>query len=140
MEWGFPYDANDQETPNNQLWGCIDTSVARYHCGGCANDCPTDELYPEDQTPTQCVDSVCDATLGSTCVAASEALDCNEICALQGDTCRANGCYGDTMFVFDENNFDCNSDFGTPEQLPLACDEPTPQEYGDAQGVRCCCE
>lgn len=139
---GDSYDGpeNGQGDPQWQRRGCLDTQVSRFHCGGCANLCPSDDL--EDGHPGRCELAQCQPIYQG-CVHAEEpTLTCNDVCASIGKTCAGNECGfaepgGHTMRVFTPGMDGC-WDGVYSGTVDVACDEPIPADKVPAE-VSCCC-
>jgi hypothetical protein len=134
-EWVEPFN-----TPEWQRWGCVDTQISRFHCGGCSNVCPSDDL--EDGNPGRCELSEC-APYYQGCVhAEAPTVTCDDVCASVGKTCAANECGfamagAPTMRVFTPGMDGC-WDGVYKHPVDVACDQPIPVEEVPAE-VSCCC-
>lgn len=139
---GDSYDGpeNGEGDPQWQRWGCLDTQVSRFNCGGCANHCSSDHL--EDGHPSRCELAQCQPIYQG-CVHADEpTLTCDDVCASLGKTCAGNECGflepgGHTMRVFTPGMDGC-WDGVFSGTVDVACDEPIPADKVPAE-VSCCC-
>lgn len=137
--WEGPGDEGSED-PQWQRWGCVDTEVSRYQCGGCSTKCPSDDL--EDLFPGRCEASECQPIYQGCVDAELPTLTCDEVCASLGKTCAAGQCGfyqagAANMRVFTAGDGECwDGNYG--HTVDVACDEPIPAEEVPA-AVACCC-
>ncbi len=115
---------------------CPDTQTDDLHCGTCNHACIIDEEYDLGH----CESGVCGSILSDCTVVANPVLSCAEVCANQGFTCAAGGCwFNDEVFVVHMDLATCQS-FGPGGLDGLSCADPM-QGYGivGQTAYRCCC-